>query len=187
MFAVDSRDGAVITFKRKDTVVTEACELNLAASSIDNISVELLGAPYATEQVAGIAKIASNDDVEQGTNDRSFLTIKKLIHALDVSHVIDKLVTNLWLKLAAKICPTGVPLPWPTDTCPAGFAFHKGQAFDMVANPILAGIYPDGIIPDMRGLAVVGKNDNEVILAYEADAVKSHGHPDSSIGSINFR
>ncbi len=58
LFAVDSRDGDVITFKRKDTVVTEACELNLAASTIENITVELLGSPYASETVAGIAKIA---------------------------------------------------------------------------------------------------------------------------------
>ncbi|MCG6389424.1 phage tail protein [Vibrio fluvialis] len=102
LFAVDSRDGEVITYKRKNTVVTEACELNLAASTIENITVEMLGSPYATEQVAGIAKIVTTGQVDTGTDDRAFLTVKKFLYALDVTTVVDKLVTNLWLKLAAR-------------------------------------------------------------------------------------
>lgn len=78
LFAVDSRDGEVITFKRKDTVVTEACELNLAASTIENITVELLGTPYATETVAGIAKIATSALVSEGFDDETIVTPKKL-------------------------------------------------------------------------------------------------------------
>ncbi|WED29882.1 phage tail protein [Vibrio sp. DW001] len=186
LFAVDSRDGAVITFKRKDTVVTEACELNLAASSIDNITIELLGTPYATEEIAGIAKIASNDDVEQGTNDRSFLTIKKLVHALDISHIIDKLVTNLWLKMAAKIFPVGAAIPWFTDTAPEGFAIMKNQAFDISLYTELSKVWPDGVIPDMRGCGVIGKEDNETIGVFEEGQVKEHGHPGSSSSSTNL-
>ena len=186
LFAVDSRDGAVITFKRKDTVVTEACELNLAASSIDNISVELLGSPYATEEVAGIAKIASNTDIEQGTNDRSFLTIKKLIYALDVSHVIDKLVTNLWLKMAAKIFPVGAAIPWFTDTAPDGFAIMKNQAFDTAVYTELSKVWTNGVIPDMRGCSVIGKEDDETVGIFEEGQVKQHGHPGSSSGSTNL-
>ncbi|ANU36279.1 tail fiber protein [Vibrio scophthalmi] len=79
LFAVDSRNGVVITYKRKDTVVTEACELNLSGSSIENITVELTDATYATEEFAGIAKIATVEKVAQGTDDLAFLTIKKLL------------------------------------------------------------------------------------------------------------
>lgn len=79
LFAVDSRDGEVITYKRKDTVVIEACELNLAASTIDNISVELLEAYSATEERSGVARIARSGDVDAGTDDSRFLTIKKLL------------------------------------------------------------------------------------------------------------
>lgn len=79
LFAVDSRDGEVITYKRADTVVTEAVELNLSASSLTNITVELIGAPLATERVAGIAKIATREQVDEGSDDSAFLTIKKLL------------------------------------------------------------------------------------------------------------
>ncbi|EPR7086806.1 phage tail protein [Vibrio fluvialis] len=78
LFAVDSRDGEVITYKRKNTVVTEACELNLAASTIENITVEMLGSPYATEQVAGTAKIATSALVSAGVDDTTIVTPKKL-------------------------------------------------------------------------------------------------------------
>ncbi|WED23504.1 tail fiber protein [Vibrio sp. JC009] len=186
LFAVDSRGGDVITFKRKDTVVTEACELNLEASSIENITVELLGTPYATEQVAGIAKIATNEQVNAGTDDESFLTVKKLVYALGVPHVIDKLVSNLWLKLAARIFPVGAPIPWPTDIAPEGFAIMKGQAFDTEVYTELVKVYPTGIIEDMRGLAIVGKEDHELILAYEEGQVQEHGHPGSTISSTDL-
>lgn len=82
LFAVDSRNGDIITYKRNNTVVTEACELNLSASTISNITVELLGSPYATETVAGIAKVATSEQVTAGTDDRTILTPKKLKEAL---------------------------------------------------------------------------------------------------------
>lgn len=186
LFAIDSRDGEVITYKQKDTVVTEVCTLNLSTSNIENISVELINAGYATEQEEGLARIASKEDVDIGTNDNAFLTIKKLLYAFDVSHVIDKLVSNLWLKLAAKIFPVGAVIPWPTDVAPIGFAIHKGQSFDTSMYPELAKIYPSGILPDMRGLAVVGKKDEEEILSYEADYVKQHGHSGSYVSSMNL-
>lgn len=78
LFAVDSRDGEVITYKRKNTVVTEACELNLAASTIENITVEFLGSPYATEQVSGTAKIATSALVISGVDDATIVTPNKL-------------------------------------------------------------------------------------------------------------
>jgi hypothetical protein len=95
-------------------------------------------------------------------------------------------VEDIWLQVAAKICPVGVPMPWPTDVAPAGFAIFKGQAFDKVANPETAKAYPSGILPDMRGLSIVGKGDGELILAYEEGQVKEHGHAGSSIGSTDL-
>ncbi|EDL52609.1 putative phage tail protein [Vibrio mediterranei AK1] len=79
LFAVDSRNGEVITYKQQDSAVTEACELNLAASTIDNITVEVLNPYSATEERAGIAKIAKDSDVDLGTDDSRFLTVKKLL------------------------------------------------------------------------------------------------------------
>ena len=176
LFAVDSREGEILSLKRSNTIITEALELNLASSSIENITVELMGTPYATEAVAGIAKIITNDGVDEGTNDSSFLTIKKMIRAFDAPYLINKLVNNLWLKLAAKICPVGTTLSWEGDISPEGWAIRKGQAFDKVANPQLAKIWPDGIIPDMRGNGFIGKEDGEVVGVFEEGQVKEHGH-----------
>jgi hypothetical protein len=185
LFAVDSREGEILSLKRSNTIITEALELNLAGSSIENITVELMGTPYATEEVAGIAKIITNAEVDEGTNDSSFLTIKKMIRAFDAPYLINKLVNNLWLKLAAKIFPVGAAIPWFTDIAPDGFGIMKNQAFDLIANPELAKIWPDGIIPDMRGCGVIGKVEGETIGAYEEGQVKAHGHPNSTVSSTN--
>lgn len=186
LFAVDSREGEILSLKRSNTIITEALELNLAGSSIENITVELMGTPYATEEVAGIAKIITNEEVDEGTNDSSFLTIKKMIRAFDAPYLINKLVNNLWLKLAAKIFPVGAAIPWFTDIAPDGFGIMKNQAFDLIANPELAKIWPDGIIPDMRGCGVIGKVEGETIGAYEEGQVKAHGHPNSTVSSTNL-
>ncbi|SQD80453.1 phage tail-collar fiber domain-containing protein [Moritella yayanosii] len=94
-------------------------------------------------------------------------------------------VEDIWLKVAAKICPVGVPLPWPTDIAPDGFAIMKGQVFSPSFTETLK-VYPGGFLPDMRGLGIVGKTDSEVILAYEEGQVKKHGHAGSSVGSTNL-
>lgn len=74
------------------------------------------------------------------------------------------------------IAPVGTPFPWPTEVAPANFALMKGQAFDPLLYPKLAIAYPSWVIPDMRGLAIVGAKDAELLTSYEADAVKNHGH-----------
>ncbi|PTP82620.1 tail fiber protein [Vibrio splendidus] len=186
LFAVDSRDGEVITYKRKDTVVIEACELNLAASTIDNITVALLEAYSATEERSGVAKIVTMNQVDEGEDDHSILTVKKFLYSLGVPHVVDKLTSALWLKLSAKIFPVGAAIPWFTDVAPDGFAIMKNQAFDINRYPELAKVFTNGVIPDMRGCGVMGKEDGDHVGAFEAGAVKSHGHPNSTVKSTNL-
>lgn len=73
--------------------------------------------------------------------------------------------------------PVGVPLPWPTDTAPAGYAIMAGQEFDKAAYPKLAAAYPSGVLPDMRGQTIKGKPaSGRNVLSTEADGVKSHSH-----------
>lgn len=73
--------------------------------------------------------------------------------------------------------PVGVPLPWPTDTAPAGYAIMSGQKFDKAAYPKLAAAYPSGVLPDMRGQTIKGKPaTGRAVLSTEADGVKSHSH-----------
>ncbi|EDH9098511.1 shikimate transporter [Salmonella enterica subsp. enterica serovar Apeyeme] len=74
-------------------------------------------------------------------------------------------------------CPPGVPLPWPSDAIPAGYALMQGQSFDTSAYPLLARAYPSGVIPDMRGWTIKGKPaSGRAVLSQEMDGNKSHTH-----------
>ncbi len=72
--------------------------------------------------------------------------------------------------------PVGAPIPWPSDSVPAGFALMEGQTFDTAAYPKLAVAYPTGTIPDMRGQTIKGKPSGRAVLSAEADGIKSHNH-----------
>jgi hypothetical protein len=108
---------------------------------------------------------ATDDDIDNELESNKHLKLPQYWKGIDKK-----------IKSALDIAFVGIPFPWPTDIAPLQHAIMKGQAFDKVANPILAERYPNGILDDMRGLTVVGKKDGEIILAYEADGVKSHSH-----------
>ena len=72
--------------------------------------------------------------------------------------------------------PVGAPIPWPSDSVPAGFALMEGQTFDKSEYPKLAVAYPSGVIPDMRGQTIKGKPSGRAVLSAEADGIKSHTH-----------
>ncbi|WP_250225380.1 phage tail protein, partial [Escherichia coli] len=77
--------------------------------------------------------------------------------------------------------PPGVPLPWPSDTPPAGYAIMQGQTFDKAVYPKLAIAYPSGVIPDMRGWTIKGKPaSGRAVLSQEQDGIKSHTHSASA-------
>lgn len=81
----------------------------------------------------------------------------------------------IWHPLVS--CPPGVPLPWPSDTIPAGYALMQGQTFDKNVYPLLAIAYPSGVIPDMRGWTIKGKPaSGRAVLSQEMDGNKSHSH-----------
>ncbi|MFV7280012.1 MULTISPECIES: phage tail protein [Citrobacter freundii complex] len=77
--------------------------------------------------------------------------------------------------------PVGAPIPWPSDTIPAGYARMQGQNFNKSSYPLLAIAYPSGIIPDMRGQTIKGKPDSgRAVLSQEQDGIKSHSHSASA-------
>lgn len=78
---------------------------------------------------------------------------------------------------ASEALPAGIPLPWPSDTPPDGYAIMVGQTFDKAQYPLLAKACPDGRIPDMRGWTIKGKPaSGRAVLSQEQDGIKSHTH-----------
>lgn len=77
--------------------------------------------------------------------------------------------------------PVGAPIAWPSDTVPVGFAIMQGQTFDKAVYPLLAAVYPSGVIPDLRGWTVKGKPaSGRAVLSQEQDGIKSHTHSASA-------
>ncbi|EJI9012561.1 tail fiber protein, partial [Escherichia albertii] len=82
--------------------------------------------------------------------------------------------------IAAENCPVGMPIPWPSDSVPSGYALMTGQTFNKTSYPKLAIAYPSGVIPDMRGWIIKGKPaSGRTVLSTELDGVKSHNHTGS--------
>lgn len=52
--------------------------------------------------------------------------------------------------------PAGCPIPYPGLTAPDGYLLMDGRAFSKTLYPQLANLYPDGKLPDMRGMYVRG-------------------------------
>ncbi|EKR1709465.1 tail fiber protein [Salmonella enterica subsp. enterica serovar Carrau] len=88
-------------------------------------------------------------------------------------------VKNLGLaETIQNLYPVGAPIPWPMDQVPDRdrYAFMEGQVFNTREYPLLAEVYPDGVIPDMRGWMIKGKPWNRDVLSEEWDGIKRHIH-----------
>ena len=156
--------------------LTKIAEIDSAGNISD---ARLMG---GTGEFERVDNAATDADIDSESKEPKHLKLPQFWRALTPQRLIDK----LWLGLAAKICPVGVSLPWESDIAPEGWAIRKGQAFDLVACPKLAKMWPDGIIPDMRGCGFIGKEDGEIVGIFEEGQVKEHGHPNSSVGSTDL-
>ncbi|EPJ56346.1 MAG: hypothetical protein OFPI_00130 [Osedax symbiont Rs2] len=83
----------------------------------------------------------------------------------------------------------GAPIPWPSAVVPAGCLEYRGQAFNPVTYPILAGLYPSNFLIDLRGEFIRGWDNSKgtdagrSLLSLQADDIKSHTHQILNIGS----
>ncbi|MCE9802749.1 phage tail protein [Raoultella ornithinolytica] len=85
--------------------------------------------------------------------------------------------------ISSAAVPAGTPIAWPSDSLPSAgsFAFMQGQTFSLTAYPLLAAVYPSGVLPDMRGWTIKGKpSSGRAVLSQEQDGVKSHAHTASA-------
>lgn len=88
LFGVDSDDGKVLTLKKANSIVTEVIDLNLSASRMDNITVEVATTPYANEETPGIAEVATDEEITAGMDDERIVTPKKLATHLKPNFII---------------------------------------------------------------------------------------------------
>ncbi|MHC5175235.1 phage tail-collar fiber domain-containing protein [Serratia rhizosphaerae] len=69
---------------------------------------------------------------------------------------------GIWAN-GSQIAPPGTPLPWLSDTLPQGWLLCAGQPFDRNAFPLLAWAFPGGVLPDLRGVFLRGKDNGRGI------------------------
>ncbi|HHB2144530.1 phage tail protein [Escherichia albertii] len=125
---------------------------------------QITGIPDATLTQKGIVKLNSTTNSTSTTEAATPNAVKA---------AMDKAI-------AAENCPVGMPIPWPSDSVPSGYALMTGQTFNKTSYPKLAIAYPSGVIPDMRGWIIKGKPaSGRTVLSTELDGVKSHNHTGS--------
>ena len=69
----------------------------------------------------------------------------------------------------SELCLLGVPIYYPKNVLPSDrYVWVEGQEFDIVENPLLAELYPTGVLPDPRYdfFKVVG-NDGVALVKEE--------------------
>ncbi|EPE4838426.1 phage tail protein [Yersinia enterocolitica] len=75
--------------------------------------------------------------------------------------------------------PVGIPLPWPLATPPTGWIICNGQPFDKARCPQLAKAYPNGVLPDLRGVFIRGWDNGRnldggrTLLSFQGDAIRN--------------
>lgn len=73
----------------------------------------------------------------------------------------------------------GVPIPYPSLNVPVGYAPYDGRRFDTIANPVLASLFPNGYLPDIRGVVLRaldagrGLDPDRGILTYQEDCIQN--------------
>lgn len=128
---------------------------------------------YTYAQVTGAAKSGINDDITSMTQKVIFTQPVTIPDAIADTDAVNK---KQMLISSEDAYPVGAPIPWPSNTVPAGFALMTGQTFSKTTYPKLGAAYPSGVIPDMRGQTIKGTPSGRGVLTNEADNVKSHTH-----------
>lgn len=73
----------------------------------------------------------------------------------------------------------GLPYIWHSDTLPSGALWCDGSSFDTARYPDLAKVYPNGRVPDYRGVVLrmrdrgKGYDANRTLGSYQSDAIRN--------------
>ncbi len=74
------------------------------------------------------------------------------------------------------VIPVGVPFPWAGATIPPGFLEMRGQSFDKARYPLLAQVFTDGILDDLRDEFIRGKGAGRSVRSRQGCEIQSHSH-----------
>ncbi|WP_142472452.1 shufflon system plasmid conjugative transfer pilus tip adhesin PilV [Klebsiella oxytoca] len=80
--------------------------------------------------------------------------------------------------------PSGTIVIWGSPAIPDGWFQCNGQPFNALLNPRLATLYPDGKVPDLRGVFLRGLDNgagidpdmNRALLSLQSESFKRHRH-----------
>ncbi|WP_233466700.1 phage tail protein [Aeromonas caviae] len=139
-----------------------------AVQSVDGMTGVVVIAT-ASEGVKGKAQIATQAEVDAGTDDSKFVTAKKLMAALTKD-------------ITANGYPAGAPIPWPLETPPDGYLMMTGQSFSAATYPKLALAYPALVLPDMRAEFIRGWDAGRGVdvgrgvNTWQVDDNRAHNH-----------
>lgn len=90
--------------------------------------------------------------------------------------------------------PTGIPIPYPSLNIPSGWIKCSGQSIDKNRYPLLAKIYTNGYLPDLRGMFIRGWADDRkdldvgrAILSKQEWMIKKHKHVSSYDSYLGYK
>ena len=107
-----------------------------------------------------------------------YLLIKSALKEIADAGLVDQVLENLGLGEGSAL-PVGIPAPWPSVTPPSGWLKCNGAAFDKAKYPVLAVVFPSGVLPDLRGEFIRGWDDgrgvdaDRGILTNQGDAIRN--------------
>lgn len=75
---------------------------------------------------------------------------------------------------------TGVIEMYMGETIPSTHTELDGKSFDVLVYPKMGALFPNGVLPDTRGMILKHAPSGRSVLSFEAEAIKSHSHTASS-------
>ena len=115
------------------------------------------GAPGALDTLNELAAALGDDPTFSATVLDAIAG--KLAKNQNGADIPDKALFLQNLGVIDMLVPVGIPFPWPADTAPAGWFKCNGAAFSTITYPKLALVYPNGVLPDLRGEFIRGWDD----------------------------
>jgi len=162
------------------------------ASGGNSTNAVAIGADATAEHASSVALGSESKTTRTKEVSVGHSTLKRVLANLAPGELGTDAVTFDQLKQAlasladsGQLIKAGVLLPWPTNIAPPGCAMAVGQAFDKVANPQLAIVYPSGFLPDTRDRTILGTPIGRAPLSLADGEVKYHGHG-GEVGSADL-